>query len=466
MIGTVPPMRTISGSTPYTARSDCAGRPERKVIGADVRRRACRGRRVETDRRVPGGTCAPRWRVTSATTSSRILVGHQPAGDLGVGLGRDHGLLPRPLVAAPHAVDLERRPRPLALERGVAGLAECGGRADLLRDTRPRRTGSAAMAARSPARQLDAPGRRIRRRPRGRRRRCSDATSCAIACSGFATPPPCRPECRSLAAPVSVNSSPASPRLATVSDGSSMRHIAPSAEMHDVGGEQLLVVANERVEAGAADLLLALEHELDVDRQRAGHGEERFGHLDRDQHRSLVVRHAARVEAAVAHRGRERRTYATSRAGPAAARRSGRTRARSACRARRATRRTRRDCRRVAMVRTVNGPAAASLAATHRAAAACPRRARDRCSRSGSTANSTSSREDRDRGSRARWASTRSVWSSLAAVDREHLAGDPDGLVRGVGHDRYDASPHAPVSSARVSSTATCQSASISSSGR
>src|SRR6185437_6910674 len=68
----------------------------------------------------------------------------------------------------------------------------------------------------------------------------------------------------------------------------------------EVGGEQTLVVANERVEARAADLLLALEHALDVDGQRAHRGKERFGNLDRQEHRALVVGDAARVDAAVA----------------------------------------------------------------------------------------------------------------------------------------------------------------------
>ena len=64
-----------------------------------------------------------------------------------------------------------------------------------------------------------------------------------------------------------MNSRPHSPRLATVSDGSSMRHIAPSADSDDVGREQLRVLPHEGVEMAAADLFLALEHELDVDRQ-------------------------------------------------------------------------------------------------------------------------------------------------------------------------------------------------------
>ena len=84
-----------------------------------------------TDSRVPGGTCASRCRATRASDRVGILIRHEPAGDLRVRLAGDHGLLPRSLVAAPHAVDLERRPRPLALERRVAGLAERRRRADL-----------------------------------------------------------------------------------------------------------------------------------------------------------------------------------------------------------------------------------------------------------------------------------------------------------------------------------------------
>ena len=98
----------------------------------------------------------------------------------------------------------------------------------------------------------------------------------AIACNGLAMLPPWRPECRSLVAAVSVSSNPASPRLDTVSEGSSIRHIAPSARDHDIGGEQVFVLCDEFVEAGAADLLLALEHELDVDRHVTRHRKERL----------------------------------------------------------------------------------------------------------------------------------------------------------------------------------------------
>ena len=74
-----------------------------------------------------------------------------------------------------------------------------------------------------------------------------------------------------------------------------------------VSREQRLVLADEGVEVAAADLFLALEHELDVDGQTTRGREERLGHGDRNQHRPLVVGDAAGVEAAVAHRRRPRR---------------------------------------------------------------------------------------------------------------------------------------------------------------
>src|ERR1051326_7049668 len=117
--------------------------------------------------------------------------------------------------------------------------------------------------------------------------------SCASAWSGFATAPPWRPECRSLAGPVSVSSSAARPRLATVIDGSSMRHIAPSAETTtsafsmslfclpnssrcllqadvvvsaDGGFQHVLVLPDKLFQVLAADLFFAFDHELHVDR--------------------------------------------------------------------------------------------------------------------------------------------------------------------------------------------------------
>ena len=128
-----------------------------------------------------------------------------------------------------------------------------------------------------------------------------------MACNGLATPPPCRPECRSLAAAVSVSSRPQSPRLDTVSDGSLDPPHRAVGRDDDVGSQQVQVLAHERVEMPAADLLLAFEQELDVDRQAPGRGEERLGDDDRNEHRTLVVGDTTAVEPPVAQRRGPRR---------------------------------------------------------------------------------------------------------------------------------------------------------------
>src|SRR5919205_1308230 len=54
----------------------------------------------------------------------RVLIGYEPGGDLRMRFARNHRFASRTFIAAPHAVDFERRPRPLALERGVVRFTE------------------------------------------------------------------------------------------------------------------------------------------------------------------------------------------------------------------------------------------------------------------------------------------------------------------------------------------------------
>ena len=67
------------------------------------------------------------------------------------------------------------------------------------------------------------------------------------------------------------------------------------------------MVADERLEVRAADLLLALEDDADVDRQRPGLPEVRLERLDVHEQLPLVVGGAAREQLVVAHRRLERR---------------------------------------------------------------------------------------------------------------------------------------------------------------
>ena len=69
---------------------------------------------------------------------------------------------------------------------------------------------------------------------------------------------------------------------------------------HAIRLKQLRIRGDHRLQVPTADLLFALEDELHVERQRAARRKERLRDLDRNEHRSLVVGRAARVEAAVA----------------------------------------------------------------------------------------------------------------------------------------------------------------------
>ena len=62
----------------------------------------------------------------------RILIGHEPHADLGHRRRRQHGLGALAGEPGQQSVDFERRPRPHALERRVAALAEQLRRAELL----------------------------------------------------------------------------------------------------------------------------------------------------------------------------------------------------------------------------------------------------------------------------------------------------------------------------------------------
>ncbi len=128
-----------------------------------------------------------------------------------------------------------------------------------------------------------------------------------MACSALATPPPWRPECRSFAG---AGHSELQRGKAAIGDGDGGLVGAPHravGRQHEIGAQLLGVRRDEGAEMRAAALFLALDHQLEVDRQLAGGLEERFRRLDRDQHRPLVIRHAARIEAVVAHLRLERR---------------------------------------------------------------------------------------------------------------------------------------------------------------
>ncbi len=70
---------------------------------------------------------------------------------------------------------------------------------------------------------------------------------------------------------------------------------------HQVGGEFGSVGAHVGWQAGAADLLLAFDQELDVQREPAALLDECLGELQHDQDRTLVVRHSSPADHIVVH---------------------------------------------------------------------------------------------------------------------------------------------------------------------
>ena len=93
---------------------------------------------------------------------------------------------------------------------------------------------------------------------------CNVATMRARAEFGFWTAPPWRPEWRSAAGPSTTRSSASRPFAAIAIDGSN-RRIRTIRRDDQVGGELVTMSLQERTEARAADLLLALDQEADVE---------------------------------------------------------------------------------------------------------------------------------------------------------------------------------------------------------
>ena len=97
------------------------------------------------------------------------------------------------------------------------------------------------------------------------------------------------------------------PRLATFHGDEVGPPLRTVRRENQVGLQAVAIAPYPGCEMGAPHLLLALDHELEVDGQALGGPQEGFRHANRDEHRSLVVRDAAAVEPVVPHLGLEGR---------------------------------------------------------------------------------------------------------------------------------------------------------------
>ena len=144
-------------------------------------------------------------------------------------------------------------------------------------------------------------------------------------CAALSTLPPKSPECTSRA-PVRTVDRDA--HQAARRDGDHGRALVDHAGVeHQRAVGSALVLADPPQRRRGPDLLLALDPEAHVHRQLAG-ARELAPHVEQRQEVALVVRGAARVEAAVALGGLERRAVPGVERARRPARRNGRRRAR------------------------------------------------------------------------------------------------------------------------------------------
>ena len=133
-----------------------------------------------------------------------ILPRHEPEAELGPGPGGQDRLGPFALIAAPQAVDVERRAGPAALERRVAGFARQGPHADLLLEL--------PLVERQRRKLLPLVGRErddVVVKAGNRHPAAASHSAASIwhsATAGLITAPPNVPECRSCFGPVSRSS--------------------------------------------------------------------------------------------------------------------------------------------------------------------------------------------------------------------------------------------------------------------
>src|SRR5215217_1304707 len=235
----------------------------------------------------------------------RLLIGDEPERHLGVGGGRDDGLGPGPAEAAPDAVDVGRGAARHPLEGRVALLA--GQRADpgdghelagVERqggEVGPLLVGQLDHVV-VPARDGDATG--LVLEPGQQRHQLGQGV-------GDGAPEGARVQVGRGGAQVDLEvDEPAHGR-------DQRRHVLGDhpgvGDTDQVTGQPVGVLAQERVDRRRPRLLLALDEELDVDRQAPVGGQQMPDGRDLEVDLALVVGGAAGVQVAVAHGRLERR---------------------------------------------------------------------------------------------------------------------------------------------------------------
>ena len=212
---------------------------------------------------------------------------------------------PGPGVAAVEAVDVAGRPGPLPLERGVARLARQGrhGQVGLELGLRERQLGE--LGTLPVLQRLDGvvepgdldPAVGPLQAGQDRRQGIERVGDRAAVGAGMEV----------AVGPLDEELEVGQPLQAVGDRRHAGGELAGVGDDRVVAGQPLVVLGDVRLEVGPADLLLALDQELDVHRQRAGRLEPGLGGLQVGEHLPLVVGGPPGVEVAVADGRLERR---------------------------------------------------------------------------------------------------------------------------------------------------------------
>ena len=246
----------------------------------------------------PGGVQLGQPALQPGGDLGRVLVGDQAEAELGAGRAGQDGLGPFALIAAPQAVDVEGGAGPAAFQGGVARLADGPGHADLLEvfllvegqggELRPlavrKRHHVVVEAGDRHAALLVDQARQDGAQGVGRiGHRAAERAGVEVAV-------------RAGHAKLEVGQA----AQAVVDGRDAGGELVAVANHHAVAGQPVGVLAKVLLQGVAADLLLALDEELQVQGQAALDGDPGLGALQVGEHLAFVVGGAAGVEVAVA----------------------------------------------------------------------------------------------------------------------------------------------------------------------
>ena len=235
----------------------------------------------------------------------RTLIGHEPEADLRHGDRGEHGFGALAGVAAQHAVHFAGGASPQSLERGVSRLAAEGRDADLVHEMVVAERQFAHLCQHGIGERthgvVEAGNGDF---PVGVVHAGQDARECH---GGIHHRTAVHPGVQVAAGTTHGDLKVRQTTQRRQNAGNARREHGGVRDHNGIAGEPRFLAFEELLEVFAPDFLLAFGQHDHVHRQRPAHREMRLERLDVQIQLSLVVNRSTRIDAAVAHRGLERR---------------------------------------------------------------------------------------------------------------------------------------------------------------